>query len=721
MFIPKQKPVPYNPVNDYHEIKQEISNEEEDIEHLFADETLPDLPKLVTTYEGHQIEDLEAVGFQTINLLKVASNKMLDKTRFNIPLLDATSLQAVLESMGAQQVKPNLYRIFDQEISIKKDNDQNIEKWYNTNPAVRRGNIKAISLMKHLLAIQENIEEYDNQKSLFIAACQNLNSIQNTAENLHNITEESEARTNTSEISTSAKSPAPQSTPKTASKIDWKQVNEQLNSIPLADVMEFIGANNNEDGHAGQWKVWQTGHNIQVTGNKWYDYNANYGSRGAVSLLAFHYSLIHNIDDRLEENRKKLWKMATSALMQEFKDYGFPTDGMPTETFREPFCMPHAIDFKINDVKNYLHEKRGIPMWIINKQVATGNLFAGYPSDWNPHPHLKNPKKLENENVWAVFLGANGQAAEMRGIARSDNFAKIMAKGGIKETGGFTIKAEKDCSERTVVSLEASIDAMSYHAFYPGRIASSCIGVTFNLAVNAALEALNANYNYVLAFDNDLAGNEAAHRFKETMIEEIGEEEFNQSVAKGQIKFFDLGIKVLQETMKAGKTFYFDVKNNETGRNVVSMFQEQLFNVISKEEIKGYINKGKIKYINICPVFGMIKDAKLEARQVMDLLDSGKPYYLRILADEDEKPAIAEKRMAFEKALNEIAKDKMQSWIKEGKIIFKKEAIAKDWNEFFLYMKQQPEFAEKLKEQEIHYTNLYKEQSNVKNNKGPKS
>ncbi len=187
--------------------------------------------------------------------------------------------------------------------------------------------------------------------------------------------------------------------------------------------------------------------------------------------------------------------------------------------------MPHVIDFKINQVRQYLNEKRQLPLWIIDKQIKAGSLFAGYPSDWKEEPNLNNPEKLKNDKVWATFLAVNGNAAEMRAIERTDQFAKILAKGSDKEMGGFLIKAEKEVNEKTVVACEAAIDTMSYHAFYPGRIVTSCMGVNFNLAVKSAMEALDHDFKFQLAFDNDLAGNEAAVRFKEQLIHEIGEED----------------------------------------------------------------------------------------------------------------------------------------------------------------------------------------------------
>lgn len=685
-------------------------------------------------YEGIDVKDLSEIGFQTITLLKVASKNIIDKTRFNIPFLEATPLKLVIECFSGKQIGENLYLVLNQEISLKEN------KWYNL--TLRKGHVNAISLTKHLLSISENVDEYENQKTLFIAACKNLTSLQQDIQNLKEVSEQPEFEAPTekavTKVSNSISSnvntvkdnspPVVQNEPtnntnswsNSHKKIDWKALTDQLNSIPLSAVMEYVGASPNEDNHKGQWKIWSTAHNVQVTGNQWYDYNAQRGAVGAISFLAFHLGIINNLDDRNDDNKKALRKMAIKELMKEFgSDFDISSLGGAVElNLKQPFSMPHVIDFKINDVRNYLNQKRGLPLWIINKQIATGNLFAGFPSDWKPNQHLKNPDKLQNEHVWAVFLAMNGNAAEMRGIDRYDNYAKILATGSDKDTGGFLLKAERDCTERTVTALEASIDAMSYHSFYPGRVATSCMGVNFNLAVSSALEAFNAGYKFQLGFDNDLAGNEAAVRFKEKLIEELGEEEYKSCVDKEQIKFFDLGIKVLKETVQKNEIFYFDVKNNDAGREAVAMFQEQLLKSISKEEIKSYLNKGKIKYINVCPAFGMIQDPKLEARQVVDLLESGKPYYLRIRTDEDEVSSIREKRISFENAVMEIAKDKMSNWEKDGRMIYTKDAIAKDWNELFLYMKTKPEFVENLKQQEnqyIHYSKKPEEKKESKN------
>ncbi len=673
-------------------------------------------------FEGQKISDLEDSGIQTINLLKVASQNIIERPKFNIPLLETTPLAFVLESLGAKKIKETLYQIQEQEISIKEN------KWYNC--TLKKGNVNAISLIKHITAIVENIDEKDNQKTLFISACKQLTKIQENAVNQDMVvdheTNGQEVKPVTISLPVQPKKEEFKYEPSEAiklaqakqydQKIDWKALSEQLNNIPIDLVMEHIGANANEDGQRGKWKVWKTGHNVQVSGQKWNDWNTQTGGIGGISLLAYHICFDNNWNYRHEEDKKQARKLAIKELVKTFgTDYNISDLGSSINVsadYKEPFSMPHVIDFKIDAVKKYLHDKRGLPLWIINKQIKAGSLFAGFPSDWKEDKDIKNPEKFGDDKVWATFLAVNGNAAEMRAIQRTDNFAKLLAKGSDKDLGGFLLKAEKECNEKIVVSCEAAIDAMSYHAFYPGRIVMSCMGVNFNLAVKSAVECLDRGYKYQLAFDNDFAGNTAAISFKNRLMDELGEEEYNEHAKAGNISYFDLGIKCLIQTVKKGGTFYFDVKNNEEGRTAATLFQEQLGKVVPRETIKDLLAKGKIKYANIAPEYAMLQlqDINKEAQDAYNLLLSSKPFYLVLKqGDEEEKPEIKEKRESFESAFNRIAGNNLDNFIQEGKVIFKKQALAKDWNEFFGVMKRDPRFQERLEKLELEYAHYGEE------------
>jgi hypothetical protein len=705
-------------------------------------------------YEGEKVSDLQETGLNTESLLE-KSNTPVEKQKFNLPLLKTLSLALVLKNMGGIKLKDNLFSVFNSEISIKEN------KWYNKTLAT--GKIDAISLTKHLLALKnnpqlqtkENILNYEknNDKMLFSTSCRLLNELKNTEPELieekneilsgtanQNATNENANNPNSNPSSSDNNSPSVV-TPVTNTnkkyvqrteeehKAYWKELTTQLNSISLVEVMEHIGANPNEDGQRGKWKIWATGDNVQITGQLWKSWKSG-GGGGAISLLAYHLATVNGMDTRLEDQKKLARTMAIKELIKVFGD-GDLSMVAGTDSgivLKVPFAMPHVIDFKINQVRNYLHEKRSLPMWIIDKQIQAGYLFAGYPSDWRMHKNIKNPEKLTDDNVWATFLSTNGTSAEMRAIDRSDPLAKLLAKGSDKDMGGFGIKAEKNqegTNDKTLSALEAAIDSMSYHAIYPHRIATSCMGVTYKLAVKNALLAFDRGYNFELAFDNDQAGYEAAIQFRDELTLEIGEEAYKEHIEQGRVKYFDLGLRCLEECAEKNKKFYLDVQDNPTGFEVVKLFQEQAMMRFGRERVKELIANETIKYLNVCPDFNLIVDIEKEVQNAVTKLNSGKPYYLRfknikevfkdnLTEDEKKQSMEAVKREAFITGFKEAVGPQYEQWVQEGIIISNKDAIAKDWNEYLIHLKENnPEFKQSMQEQEKKYVH-YSEEVEIK-------
>ena len=169
--------------------------------------------------------------------------------------------------------------------------------------------------------------------------------------------------------------------------------------------------------------------------------------------------------------------------------------------------------------------------------------------------------------------------------------------------------------------------------------------------------------------------------------------------------------------MEQDNIFYLDVQNNNIGIEVVKLFQEQSMLNLGQQVVKDYVAKGKVKYLNLCPTFEMVQDVQKEAEIVFSKLNTGKPYYLRIIREDEDKPEIQEKITAFINAFKVIAGNKYQEWELNGSIIYNKIAVAKDWNEYFIYMKNNhPEFVETLNEQEKQYIH-YSEQEAPKNSR----
>lgn len=692
-----------------------------------------------SSFEGIKISDLQESGLNTISLLKIASKNIQSKTRFNVPLLETTYLPFIIEQMGGVLKNPtinNVYMIYDREITVKAEES----KWFDRTK--NKGSRNAISLVKHLIAIKENLDEFEEKSVLFLSACKKLTELQDIANKydeeynaqVQNVPQndkpnliESVNPINNEHNENIIKHEPVNNKP----KIDWRARDEALNSIPMDVLFEELGANRNEDGQAGKWKIYDTNENVSLTGNQWYSWAAQEGKVGAISYMKYHISRMHNLNLNDKDQDYLAYRGAVKELLDRFgSELGnFENSSNEAIIFKKPFSMPHVIDFKINQVRTYLHEKRNLPLWVINKQIQAGFLFAGYPSDWpNPPKTLFDPLKCKDEDIWATFLSINGEAAEMRGIERYDSFAKILAAGSSKDLGGFLIKAEKNHSERTVAVLEASIDSCSYHAFYPGRVATSCMGVNFNLAVKAALEVLERNeaiaeayenpanylYKFQFSFDNDQAGNEAAVRFKRRMIEEIGEEDYLSNKNNGIINYFDLGVRCFKQTMENEKVYYFDVSNDELGREAAIMFQETLAKDIGMPAIKQYLKEGKLKYANLWPNFGTMQNPEKEAETVYNLLCSEKPFYYKPKEEkkenEEKNPSLKFKRELFVNAFEKISQSRLEEWKKEGKIIDDTNSVAKDWNEYLIVQKKKPEFRNYLESLELEFSEKYSKQ-----------
>jgi len=106
-----------------------------------------------------------------------------------------------------------------------------------------------------------------------------------------------------------------------------------------------------------------------------------------------------------------------------------------------------------------------------------------------------------------------------------------------------------------------------------------------------------------------------------------------------------------------------------------------------------------------------------EAETVYNLLCSDKPFYFKIkeeLSEEEEKnPTIKYKKDLFMKSFDKISQSRIEQWKEEGKVIYNKEFIAKDWNEYLLYQKKKPEFRNYLESLELEFSEKYNNKSSA--------
>lgn len=655
-------------------------------------------------YEGVEISDLEKSGISISELLNFSNIQINQRVRFNIQELSSISVPLLLEVIGATCSNKNLWQL-DQHLIETQDNSF---KWFNK--TTNKGSTGSINLMKHLIAIENKVDEDENNNILFRASCQRITSFLPELFALH------EKKVNSNNIQ---------------QEEDRKEQNRKLikaiDSLPLLDIMHYFQGKNHHKGISGRWKVNTNGHVYSIN-NGWYSFTGSIGGHGAINFTAHVIAAENNLDYNMPKEKYKLRGLAINLLKNEFKndiDLDGNYDDVPIYSgeYKVPFSLPLLIPQKQTQIRNYLHEKRGLPYWIINKQMAAGVLFPGFPSDWKNTPNLKDTENLEDKYVWAVFLAMNGNGAEMRAIDRYDGTAKLQAKGSEKEAGGHLVKAEKELSEGMVCSFEAAIDACSYASIFPGRVTNSCMGVNYNLAASIAVETLESGYKFGCCFDNDLAGNTNTNKFNEELIKRIGQEEYNEFYNSGKLEHFQLGILCLKEQVSSGQRFYFDVNYDVNGKKSFKIFHEELVKDLGLAEVKRMYNEGNVFAYNITPSFDLIKDENLEREAIKTvelLLNEKKPIYFVT-----EKPMLDKSEAHIDEKVEEHQKSLMKhaefmhffkqhmgnnySMLqKKGAIIKNISSFAKDWNEYLNKMKNlYPEFEKQQQDFEDKFAEIY--------------
>lgn len=655
-------------------------------------------------FEGQNIQDLENSSVSTKELLDLSNIQIAPNTKFNTQELSNIETSSLLQFLGAEKKDPKTFILNGDTYYLLEDSS----KWYNNTK--KKGSTGVINLMKHLIAIQQlDTDVHENDSTLFKASCQKLTELQPRIQAFMEKLSEDNNKNKKNEIAA---------------------LYRAIDLIPIADVMLIpeVNGTNNHKGARGRWKVAANGHVYGIT-KGWRSFTADEGGYGAISFLSHVIADEQKLNYGNESDRKKLRRIAAGILQKQFADeiqsnYSLDPNDIPefSGSLKEAFAMPIIIPFKQNSVRNYLHQQRGLPLWLINKQMASGSLFPGFPSDWEGRPDNLLLESCEDKNVWAVFLGANANSAEMRGINRFDGTAKLQAKGSDKELGGHLLNSEPSMSEKFVSSFEAAIDACSYHAINPGRIAQSCMGVNYKLAAISAMDSLDNGFTYALNFDNDMVGNTNTVRFKKALIDEITQEDYDEYFKNGKIKYFELAVNCYKEHLKLKKPFYFDMPHDTDGKAAFSMFFHELSKEFSREELQSHFQNNMLFAYDITPSFSKIHETDVisEAQKLAnDMITIKKPLYLLTeIPKLDKEDAENQEKIAnFEKVIHKynlfmyhfkqtLGEDNWNNFVQKGAIISKTEIFAKDWNEYLVKMKSyNPEFAER----QIQLENTFKE------------
>jgi len=278
-------------------------------------------------------------------------------------------------------------------------------------------------------------------------------------------------------------------------KKKYQELADKVRDIPLEQVAYELGLNPDPlDKH--KWK--HDSHIINITGNKFYDWQHLKGGGGAIDLVMhvnscdFKQALAW-LNDRLGEGATlEAVTYQTRVIIQ-------------TEQL-QPFMTPTPDVDKWLLVKTYLTRERRLPSTLVERLHQQGLVYAD-----NKQNAVFIRRNLDEETI---------TGATLRGTAGADNTFKGLALGSKRNAGWFHFEQGGQSGDpiQRAVLVESPIDAMSF-AVLDRTSSRKTIYLSTDGAGTVPLEFLRMlpNKSVIVAYDNDSAGNLMAHRVMEQL------------------------------------------------------------------------------------------------------------------------------------------------------------------------------------------------------------
>jgi hypothetical protein len=281
-----------------------------------------------------------------------------------------------------------------------------------------------------------------------------------------------------------------------------QRVADEVREIALADLLAWHGFKLKREGVSFRAKTDR--YNIVITGQKWFDNKAGTGGAGAIDLQMhlcggdFQTTCLVLANDFRPLAGRRL----------EFPPETRSRTEPPKATFDE-LAAKYAVPSKMNwpVAHDYLVETRKIDSSLIDELHDTGAIYA--------NAHTPNPG--------IVFLHRSHQGkvegATLRDTRDDSSFRPTL---GNKLTAWFCVgdlaNAEK------IVAVESPIDALSYHSLFIGKndptAVVSCAGS--NISTDLMFEAYERKQRFVVALDNDAAGERGWRRAWDETVDWTG-------------------------------------------------------------------------------------------------------------------------------------------------------------------------------------------------------
>ena len=216
---------------------------------------------------------------------------------------------------------------------------------------------------------------------------------------------------------------------------------QRLRAIPLERVLPLCGAQPDR----ADPRKWHTALGmLSVTGAKFMNWNLGTGGGGAIDLVIH----LHHLD----------FKGAVDWLVDQFPAALPPEPVAPPPA--RPLRLPPSAPGRLARVRDYLVNRRGLPLALLEPLLAAGTLYADARAN-------------------AVFLLRDAQSrpvgAELRGTTAASWHG--LAPGSQKDLGCFALPVEL---RPIVVLCESAIDAISCCALHPQHRCLSTAGARPN-------------------------------------------------------------------------------------------------------------------------------------------------------------------------------------------------------------------------------------------------
>jgi hypothetical protein len=264
---------------------------------------------------------------------------------------------------------------------------------------------------------------------------------------------------------------------------EFRRRADAVRQIPLEAVLAFRGALRDRQDRA----KWRTERGpLSVTGSKFAAWHTSHGGGGAIDLV-MHLSQV-DVGPAVQWLERHL--AAGSLPVAQSTPSASDLPALVPQG-RGPLRLPVPNERKLDRVRRYLKQRRGLADALLEGLIQSGKLYG-------------------DQRANAVFLLMTGKpnrpvGAELRGTG--PRIWRGMAPGTRKNLGFFWLGAP---ASGQLVLCESAIDAISYYQMHPNWLCVSTSGVRANPVWLATL--ITRGYEIHCGFDADKPGDAAANR-----------------------------------------------------------------------------------------------------------------------------------------------------------------------------------------------------------------